>query len=65
MHLVKSTDKPIKVTILLTDNQKMLPEKHNDGKLHVTILIGGTGLIACFFFVDLNAFGLALRLWAN
>ena len=51
---MKGTDKSIKYcllaqheqTILLTDNLKMLTEKHTDEKLAITILIVGTGLIA-------------------
>ena len=54
MYLMKGTDKSIKYcllaqheqTILLTDNLKMLTEKHTDEKLAITILIVGTGLIA-------------------
>ena len=45
MHLIKSSDKPIKDTNLFTDNQKMLAEMYNDLKLTVTFLIVDTGLI--------------------
>ena len=58
IYLVKSTDKSIEdyllaqheQTILLTDNRKMLAEKHNDDKLAITILIVGAGLIAYHFW---------------
>ena len=43
-------DKPIKDhPVAQNGNQKMLPEKHNDEKLAITILIVGTGLIAYHF----------------
>ena len=62
IHLVKSTDKPIKdrftdqheQTIVLTDNQKFLAGKHNDEKLAVTILIVGAGLIVYHFRLALT-----------
>ena len=58
IHLMKSTDKPIKdhqaaqheQTILFTDNQKMLAKMHNDEKLAITLLIMGAGLIAYHFW---------------
>ena len=58
MHLVNRTDKPIKdrltaqheQTILLTDNRKMLTEKHNDENLVITLLIMGAGLIDYHFW---------------
>lgn len=60
MHLVKSPDdKSIKdhptaqdenaMTILSLENQKILTENHNDGKVFITILIMGNGLIAYHF----------------
>ena len=43
-------DKPIKDhPVAQNGNQKMLPEKHNDEELAITILIVGTGLIAYHF----------------
>ena len=43
-------DKPIKDhPVAQNGNQKMLPEKHNDEELTITILIVGTGLIAYHF----------------
>ena len=39
---------PVGTTI--SHNLKMLTEKHNDGKLAVTLLIVGTGLIAYQFW---------------
>ena len=57
--LVKSIDRLAayhEVTILLTDNQQMLAEKH-DEKLAITLLIVGAGMIVTF--------GLALTLSQN
>ena len=39
MHLMKSSDDPIKETELPTDNQKMLVVKNNDEKLAVMSLV--------------------------
>ena len=39
MHLMKSSDDPIKETGLPTDNQKMLVVKNNDEKLAVMSLV--------------------------
>ena len=38
------------VGITVPHNLKMLTEKHNDGKLAITLLIVGTGLIAYHFW---------------
>ena len=39
---------PVRITV--PHNLKMLTEKHNDGKLAITLLIVGTGLIAYHFW---------------
>ena len=43
IHLMKSSDDPIKETKLPTDNKKMLVEKHNHEELANALLIMGTG----------------------
>ena len=43
IHLMKSSDDPIKETKVPTDNQKMLVEKHNHEELANALLIVGTG----------------------
>ena len=51
MHLMKSTDKPVKDHLAVQhDNPKMFGEKHNDDKLAITFLIVGAGLIAYHFW---------------
>ena len=49
MHAMRSSDKQIKDTILPTDKQKLLAEKHNYEKLTITPLIAGSGLIVYHF----------------
>ena len=44
MHLIKSTDKPVKDHLAVKrGNPKMLGEKHNEDKLSITFLIKGLG----------------------
>ena len=58
IHLVKSTDKPIKGRqaaqmsrqYYLQITKKMLAKMHNDEKLAITLLIMGAGLIAYHFW---------------
>ena len=50
IHSMKSLDQPIIQTILPTDNQKMLAEKHNDEKLAITLLIMVIGLTNYHFW---------------
>ena len=54
IHLMKSTDKPVKDNLVIqhgqTNNPKMLAEKHNDDKLAITFLIVWVGLIAYHFW---------------
>ena len=58
---MKSSDKPIKETILPTDDQNMLAENHNDEKL---VTFDREDWLDCLSIsTGLNAFGLGL--WAN
>ena len=51
MHLMKSTDKPVKDHLAVQhDNPKMLAKKHNDEKLAITFLIVGAGLVFYHFW---------------
>ena len=46
-----------------THNLKMLTEKYNDEKLVITLLIGGTGLIAYHFWWKINGISIIYSRW--